>query len=109
MTAKTSILVMAAVLSCIAGGAMAGKQPGGPPSIVMSKDCPAALASFRNQSMRLFFTISADLKVCAYSYCSTSCKKWSARRLTRHRCEKESGLSCNVYDANDDVPEVEGQ
>ena len=108
MFARIGLLLAVISLSFAPESALAGKQPPTGPSIEMSRNCPDALERFRRQSMRIYFAIAEDLTVCAYSYCTTACQRSSARRLTRHRCEKESGVTCRIYDAHDKVPEVEG-
>ena len=108
MTSKTKMLLAAVLLSGMAGHAHAANQPKNVPSIVMSKDCPKALEAYRHKAMRIYFAVAEDLSVCAYAYCTTGCQKSQARRLTAYRCEKESGVTCQVYDANDKVPEIEG-
>lgn len=105
MTTKTFLI--AGILLCVsAAGALAGSARSDTLDFGKSEDCAAAYKKFQSRYVPAYFGVAEGGKLCIYSFCGAACQSSSARSLTSYRCEKESGTSCRIYGASEEIPGI---
>ena len=105
MTALRTFLTAIVMLCLSTAGALAASSARSDTiAFEKSTDCAAAHKSFQRQYFPIFFGVAEGGKMCVYSFCGAACRSTNARSLTVYECEKQSGTTCVLYDANDEIP-----